>query len=245
MKKIIKNNASLGLTVLGTIGFIATIALTIKASDKTKNEIDMAEFDKLLGDEETDELTVKEKAKIIIPNYILPVGTAIGTLACFWSATVLSKKQQTSIIGANALMQNGFKKYRNKLIELYGEKVDREIIEALAREDCNFHQWNLESPDQKLLWYEPISGQWFEKYEREVMDAEYHFNRNFTMRGEASFNEFLEFLGISMIEEDIGWSMKYGYFWVDFEHAFKEEDGRQFVKINYVFGPEDDYGDDW
>lgn len=242
--KYIKKNSPLILTILGSVGFVATVALTIKATKETSEKVVEAEYAKM-AEGEVGELTPKEKGKILVKTYAPAVGVGAGTLCCFWGAFVLSKKQQRALIAANALMRESFKAYRKELITQYGEEADKKILEGLAREQCNFHEWNLERPDEKVLWYEPISGQWFEKYEREIMDAEYHLNRNFVFRGEACFNEWLNILGVDEIEEDTGWSMKYGYFWIDFEHACCNKNGKKYYEINYIFPPEDDYGDDY
>ena len=80
------------------------------------------------------------------------------------------------------------------------------------------------------------------RYEREVIDAEYHFNRNFTMRGYAFLNEFYEFLGLPMTEYGriAGWSMSSGIMWVDFEHRLIDNDdgGTACYSIDMVFPPE-------
>ena len=234
------------LTALGTVGFLASGYFTIKATTKINHEMDKKEFEKLEETHTLTDLTIKEKAKIIIPNYILPVSLAIGSLGCFWGATVLSKNKQKSVIAANTLLQNGFMEYRNKLIELHGEEVDRQILEELSRgRNCAaYHVIDIKYPDKKVKWYEPISKQYFEAYEREVMDAEYHLNRNFTLRGgEADINEFLQFLGIDGVNEDIGWSIKDGICWIDFEHWEKEENGETIYEIVYYFEPNEEYAD--
>ena len=79
----------------------------------------------------------------------------------------------------------------------------------MAREFCGYHQIGLDTPDEKVIFYDEISGESITCYEREIMDAEYHLNRNFVMRGYASLNEFYEFLGLPQTErgEELGWTM--------------------------------------
>ena len=55
-----------------------------------------------------------------------------------------------------------------------------------------------------------------------VLNAQYHLNRNFTLRGYVSLNEFYEFLGIEKVVcgEGIGWGqdlLEDGIFWIDFD----------------------------
>ena len=80
------------------------------------------------------------------------------------------------------------------------------------------------------------------RYEREIIDAEYHFNRNFTMRGYAFLNELYEFLGMPKTEYGgiAGWSLCSGIMWVDFEHRLIDNDdgGPACYSIDMVFSPE-------
>lgn len=48
------------------------------------------------------------------------------------------------------------------------------------------------------------------------MDAEYHLNRKFVLRGYASLNEFYMFLGLPQtnLGEVLGWTCTYGYSWI-------------------------------
>lgn len=145
-------------------------------------------------------------------------------------------------MSAYALLRNYHKEYRDKLIELHGEEADAEIRNAMIREHCNFHPLDSDVPDGKVIFYDEISGESIMRYEREVIDAEYHFNRNFTMRGYAFLNEFYEFLGLPMTEYGriAGWSMSSGIMWVDFEHRLIDNDdgGTACYSIDMVFPPE-------
>ena len=99
-----------------------------------------------------------------------------------------------------------------------------------------------------MFWYEPVSKTYIERYEREIMDAEYHLNRNFVMRGYSPLNELLEFLGIPQSElgDSCGWTATDGYCWVDFEHSLMgKHEGRPCYCIGAVFSPTYDYMCEW
>ena len=78
--------------------------------------------------------------------------------------------------------------------------------------------------------------------EKEVMDAEYHINRNFALRGETNLNEFYEFLGLDPTDAgcEIGWDIysdEYAFekLWIDFEHHLVvTEDGTEYYRIEIV-----------
>lgn len=93
--------------------------------------------------------------------------------------------------------------------------------------------------------FKEYRGECFERTMTQVIQAEYHFNRNFALRGEACLNEFYDFLGLPHIDggDAIGWDIAfgdefYGYQWIDFEHeSFTLEDGMECTLINYPFPP--------
>ena len=70
-------------------------------------------------------------------------------------------------------------------------------------------------------------------------------NRNLSLRGEVSLNEFYEFLGLTPIDggDDIGWNMDYmmtgcGALWLDFENEYtKIEDGMECFIISTPIEP--------
>ena len=76
------------------------------------------------------------------------------------------------------------------------------------------------------------------------MDAEYHLNRNFILRGETNLNEFYEFLGLEPTDAgcELGWDlwsgeMYYGNSWIDFEHHLVTSDNGDYYRIEYPFEP--------
>ena len=82
------------------------------------------------------------------------------------------------------------------------------------------------------------------------MDAEYHMNRNYTLRGFAPLNEFFDFLGIPNTDlgEKLGWTTTWGdgYYWIDFSHLLKHDKDGDYYEIDYGFlGPDYNYEEDW
>ncbi len=237
MKKLyFKKNSSLILTCIGAVGVVATGITSALATSNYINKLKAEEKEKQRN------LTKSEKVVLAIPNYIPPVAIGAGTIICMFSANTLSKQHQAAITSAYTLVNESFKEYRNKLIELHGEDADREIRDAIARERCDYHCLDLDVPDEKVIFYEPISGESKECYEREIMDAEYHFNRNYVLRGYALLNELYLMLGFPETNygETVGWEMCSGITWIDFEHRLVERDdgGKPIYSIDTVFAPE-------
>ena len=240
----LKRNSSTILTVLGGVGVIVTVGLSIRDTPKALQRIKNAE------EEKGEALTKVETVIAATPAYISTAISCAVTLSCIFSANVLSRHQQASLTSAYAMLDNYHKEYRKTLIDLHGEEADKEIRDTIARARCDFRRINLDIPDEKLVFYEEISGESICRYEREIMDAEYHLNRNFAIRGYASLNEFYEFLGLPQTEygEAVGWSLSDGYSWIDFEHRLvsgQDDAGTPIYSIDMVFPPHAAYLDDW
>ena len=102
--------------------------------------------------------------------YIPPIILGVSTIMCILGANALNKKSQATLLAGYELTKNSFKEYRDTLIELKGEEVDREIRDNIMRAHSEIHITDLNQPDQKIKFVESYSGQEFFAYEREVMD---------------------------------------------------------------------------
>ena len=231
------------LTCIGAAGVVATAIMSARATPKALQLLEQA------TDEKGEELSKVEAICIAGPAYIPAAVVCASTISCIFGANVLNQKNQASLASAYALLDRSYKEYRNKLIELHGEEADQEVRDALVRTHCNYHQIGCDVPDDKLVFYEEISGENIVAYEKEIMDAEYHINRNFTLRGYASLNEFYDFLGIPRTPygDTVGWSTSDGYYWIDFEHHLinRDDGGSPIYAIVPIFSPSDDYLKDW
>lgn len=229
-------NKATVLTLLASVGVVGTAIATATAVPKAQEKIAEAESQK------GSELTTTEKVKASAECYIPPALIGAGTIACVLGANALNKQQQASMISSYAFLEQCYKQYRDTLIELHGPAADEEVREHMAvRYRSDYHRYNIDIPDQRLRWYEPISNQWFEAYEREVMDAEYHFNRNYQLCcGTQTVNNLLYFLNLpDMGEEgDInGWCAEDEIYWIDFEHDEQTDADGVYYVINTVFAP--------
>ena len=240
----LKRNSSTILTILGGTGVCVTAILAAKETPKAIQMLEKAKKNK------GSDLTLLEKAYVATPCYAPAIISGAATITCIFSANLLSQKHQAQLTSAYAMLDRYHKEYRKTLIELKGEEVDQEVRTAMARKHCDYHQIGLDVPDGKVIFYDEISGESIECYEREIMDAEYHLNRNFCMRGYASLNEFYMFLGLPQTDfgEELGWTMSDGYCWIDFEHQLvsnPDDNGTPVYMINMIFPPDEEYLRDW
>lgn len=238
MNKFIRNNSPTILSVIASIGVVATAITSSQAMKKTIDKI--GEMKK----ESKEPLSKIDTLKVGCINYIPTLAIGCSTIFCILGANALNKQKQATLMSAYALTTETFKEYRKTLINLHGKEIDEEVRNEVLRVRHDFHILDIDSPDRKLTFYEPYSDQYFERYEREVLDAEYHFNRNYVLGGYSSVRDFLVMLGLDSSEKDeeYGWSPSQGYMWVDFEHyPVKDKRGNTYYTINYVTPPDTDW----
>lgn len=244
----LRKNSSTILTCVGAIGVIGTAILAAQAAPKAIKLMEEAR------EEKGEDLTTLEVVKSAGPAYIPTVVVGASTLACIFGANVLNRRQQAALTSAYALIDNAYKEYRNKVKEMLGEDTDRRIRDAIARdkleerEDIDVYTpgyGSIDTSGEIRLFYEEHKGKYFESTMEAVINAEYHFNRNFAMRGYAYLNEFYEFLGLPKTEagEAIGWTWEllteaYDSVWIDFDHRRVElEDGLECYIIETPIPP--------
>lgn len=165
--------------------------------------------------------------------YVPAAVTGIATIGCIFGANVLNRRQQASLVSAYALASRSLNRYKQKVKELYGEEAHRKVMAALAVEQSEKHPIYAgtfaattslgfeEADEEERLFYDAISSRYFQATISQVLQAEYHLNRNFALSGGfITLNDFYDFLGISKTPEGdkIGWMVSDGLYWVDFDH---------------------------
>lgn len=216
-KLFLKRNASTILTSIGGVGVVVTSVMVAKETPKALALLEKAK------EEKGDELTKLEKVKTAAPAYIPAAIVGVATLTCIFGANALTKRQQASLISAYALLDSSYKDYKNKVLELYGEDGNNKVKEELAQD--KYDEEDIQVSEDKILFYDEFSRRYFESTVEDVQRAEYHINRDLSMRDYATVNEFYDYLGLPHIDggDELGWStgMNFDYYWqswIDFGH---------------------------
>ena len=247
MKLFWERHGATILTCAGGIGVIVTTATAVKATPKVISLLEEAEKEK------GEELTKSEKFKMALPNYIPTALIGAGTIVCMVGANVLNKRHQAALVSAYALLESSYKEYRQKLIELYGQEVHEEIVNAIAIEKaedmyirgsymCGTCDLTSDkSCSDPVVFYDEYSGRFFESTIEQVLNAAYHLNRNYILRGYSYLNEFYEFLGIEETDYGsvLGWTpTDEGEYWIEVSYRKAVgEDGMEYYVIELPFEP--------
>lgn len=216
-KLFINRNGSTILTCMGGVGLVATAVLTATATPKAMTRVENAR------EEKGEELSKVEKVIAAAPAYIPPVLTGLATLGCMFGANTLNKRQQASLVSAYALLDNSYKEFKKKVDEVHGEGATQNVQAEIAKD--KYEESDIQPADGMKLFYDDFSGRLFESTIEKVQEAEYKINRDLSMRGYATLNEFYDYLGLVPIDggDELGWSagMNFDYYWqewIDFGH---------------------------
>ena len=246
-----KRHGSTVLTCIGGIGVIATTVTAVQATPKAIALLEKAKKEK------GEELTKLDKIKITGTTYIPTIIMGIGTITCIFGANVLNKRTQAALVSAYTMIDSSYREYRQKLKELYGEEAHEKIVDAIAIEKAedmyvrNAYMCGTcdltsdKSCSDPVVFYDEHSGRFFESTIEQVINAEYHLNRNYILRGYSFLNEFYEFLGIEETDYGsvLGWTpTDDGEYWIEFNHRKAiGKDGKEFYVIEMPFEPSYDF----
>ena len=240
-------NASTVLTCLGGVGVVVTSVMAVKATPKALKKIETAEQEKGEG------LSKWEIVKATGTTYIPTILVGASTIACIFGSNILSKRRQANLASAYALLNESYKQYQNKVKELYGEDAHQEIMDAIAAEKAenmavqapgyvnNNRLYVDEKCGETRLFYDEYGDRFFETTLEQVISAEYHLNRNYTLRGYTVLNEFYDFLGLEPTDygSEVGWvANDDGKYWIEFHHQEINIKGVDCILISMPFAPD-------
>lgn len=242
------------LSCAASVGVVATSVLAVKATLKATEQIKVESH--INHDGNPYAYTKTEAVQSAWKNYVPTVIVGVSTIACIFGANALSRCQQASLMSAYGLVNNAYRNYKNKVKELHGEEAHRNIIDSIAKDECQdtyIHcgEYCLEfedgvEPEITRTFYDSFSKRYFESTISKVIEAEYHLNRNFMLMGDVSLNDFYKFLGLDETElgANVGWSICDELMWIDFDHhKMTLDDGMEIFVIDMVFEPRVDWED--
>lgn len=133
------------LAVAGVVGVVTSAVMACKATmkvndilDETKTDIDKIHYAMENPDKLTEEYTEKDSKKDLAIVYGNAVGRlirlygpsiALGTLSitAMLTSNNILKKRNIALAAAYTTVDKGFKEYRDRVIERFGEELDREL----------------------------------------------------------------------------------------------------------------------
>lgn len=211
-QKATADNAPTILTALGVTGLVTTAVLTGKASFKAAQVLEKEHH--RLVDNEFEPLPSLERFKILLPDvwklYIPAVGTGAVTIACIVSANHISTRRTAALASAYSIAQEGFREYKEKVLEKLGDKKEQEVRDEIAQDKVNKNPPSevIFIGQGEVLCLDQYSGRYFMGDLEAIRKAANDTNWQILNNDYASLTDFWDRLGLDSTSEsdNIGWN---------------------------------------
>lgn len=231
-----RKDKSLLINSLSILGVGLTMISTIRDTTKAC---------KLVDDKMTFNTKVKKTWKCYIPSGMI----AASTILCIVYSDHVSQKEKASLLAALMATHNNYKTLRKSVDDACDDELKVKINNNVVMNKIPKELY-LERTEEKIF-YEEYSGEFFKSTIDNVLKAEYAFNKQLTIVGVASVNDFYSFLGLGKTSQGdhLGWSVYEGFYglttvnpWVDFTHdKMVSDDGLEYYFLGYNNQPEINY----
>lgn len=239
-KSVIKHTPEI-LTGVGIVGMFTTTVLAVTATPKALRLIEEKK-----EQEQIDELPVLEVVKVAWKPYIPAAVTATLSTACLIGASSVSNRRNAALAAAYALSKADFKEYKEKVVEVIGEKKEQQVREEVSQKKVN------ENPSGNNVVYitgkgstkffDPQSGRWFEHDIEKIRKAVNKLNRDMLSDNYISLNEFYDEIGLAHTDlgDRMGWNISTGLIEIAFSPCM-DEDEKPCISLDYLYPPEYDF----
>ena len=217
-------NAPHILMAMGTGGSISAVIFAVKATPAAIQAKKDAEFDKSMGAEVPEEevavgifkkdmekLTPWETVKACGRYYLPAIGMEAFSLLCFWGAHGIDVRRQAVLAGLYSTAEQALIEYQRKVVEMIGEKPEREIRNAIAQDHVD-----RDPPKNKPYRYSDYVDEIREDTDCWVYYRGYQFRSNYNrlkaIQNEAN-HEMIKNLYLS--ESDLLWMFDPDGIWID------------------------------
>jgi hypothetical protein len=208
VKRTIKENSSLILSVGAGAGVITTAYLTGKASFKAANVIDWNEGN--AGTNPDPKERLKERTKLVWKLYIPPAIAATSTLVCIIGVNRLDARKTLAAQTALAVTQRAYSEYREKVIEEFGNRKDQSIRDAMAQDAVNRKppgEGIVISGPGNVLCCELYTGRYFTSDMQALRTAQNDINDRLLKHDYATLDDLYYILGVAQTTTSgqLGW----------------------------------------
>lgn len=240
VKRSIKKHGPAILTGFGIAGMIATTFLAVQATPKA---IILIEDKKEIKAELEEECTPIDIVKVAWKPYIPAMITGVLSIGCLIGAHSTHTRRYATLAAAYTLSESSLRDYRDKVIETIGEKKEKEVQDALAKEKVEKNPVSncevIITERGNTLCFDTISGRYFKSDIDKIKKAVNEINRELLDEMFITLNELYYELGLGRIAigDDLGWDIANGLIEVYFSSQLDEYENPCLV-LNYPTPPQ-------
>ena len=241
LKTAIKKHSPEILTGIGIAGMITTTVMAVRATPKALILIE--ERKEEIGAEKLEAMdTVKTTWACYIPAAI----TGTLSVACLIGASSVNARRNAALATAYTLSESALKDYQGKVIEMFGEKKNEAVKDAVAKDKVEKNpvvsREVIITEKGNTLCYDAISGRYFKSDIEKIKKAECELNRQMLDDMYVSLNDFYYEIGLDSVKlgDELGWNVDSGYIDLSFSSQLAS-DGTPCLVIDYSVAPRYDY----
>lgn len=208
IRRGVKENAPIILSIAGGVGVVATAYLAASASFKAANVIRFNEKD--TGPASDRKQRVKERTKLVWKLYIPTGVSAVTSIACIAGANRVGIKKTFAAQAALAVSERAYSEYRDKVIEEFGPRKDQSIRDKVAADRVrdNPPSPTIISGPGNVLCCELFTGRYFTSDMEKLRRAQNDINAKVLKHDYATFDDFYYIVGLNPTTESsrLGWT---------------------------------------
>lgn len=241
LKTAIKKHSPEILTGIGIAGMITTTVMAVRATPKAL--ILVEERKEEIGAEK---LEAMDMVKTTWACYIPAAITGTLSVACLIGASSVNARRNAALATAYTLSESALKDYQGKVIEMFGEKKNEAVKDAVANDKVEKNpvvtREVIITEKGNTLCYDAISGRYFKSDIEKIKKAECELNRQMLDDMYVSLNDFYYEIGLDSVKlgDKLGWNVDSGYIDLSFSSQLAS-DGTPCLVIDYSVAPRYDY----
>lgn len=242
LKTAIKKHSPEILTGIGIAGMITTTVMAVRATPKALILIE--ERKEEIGAEK---LEAMDMVKTAWACYIPAAITGTLSVACLIGASSVNARRNAALATAYTLSESALKDYQGKVIEMFGEKKNEAVKDAVAKDKIEKNpvvtREIIITEKGNTLCYDAISGRYFKSDIDKLKKAAGVLNRQMLDDMYVSLNDFYYEIGLDNVKlgDELGWNVDSGYIDLSFSSQLAS-DGTPCLVIDYNVAPRYDYG---
>lgn len=229
------------LTGIGIAGMLVATGTAVRVTPKAIQLLDEKK-----KETEAEKLTLLETIRTAGFCYIPVVIISGLSVICLIGANTVHTKRHAALTAAYILSESASKEYRDKVLEVIGEKKEKTVRDAVAKEQIERHPVDEEAilitKSDGALCYDVLSGRYFYSNIDTLQKAANELNRQMLEDTNITLNDFYYEIGLSSTRmgDDLGWDIEDGLLDLQFSAQLTEK-GKPCLVLDYRNPPRYDY----
>lgn len=234
---------------MGIAGMLTTTVLAVKATPKALQLIEIRKEEL-----EVEELTPLETVKTTWKCYVPAVISGTASAACIIGSNSVNVRRNAALATAYKLSETAFSEYRDKVVEVVGEKKERTVRDKVSEEQIKNHPVSktdiIVTGKGHTLFFDPLSSRYFysdlEKVNRAINSLNHQMICDAFDAG-VSVNDLYDELGLppTMTGDSLGWKVSGGlieiYPSAQMADEGSEHEGEPCIVMNFTTPPRYDF----